>query len=92
MYIIKHKIKLENINTEILLSIFKKHNILYSIHDKNGKNVVINISDADIENIFNVLINEMCGDGMDASSGDLNDYGKNIDDITGIFATLKYNK
>ena len=51
---------------------------------------MINIYDADIEKIFDILINEMCGNGMDDSSGGLNDYGKIIDNIAGSFAILKY--
>jgi hypothetical protein len=53
---------------------------------------VLNIFDTDIENIFDVLINEMCGDGMDASSGCLNDYGIKIDNIAGKFSIIKYSK
>ena len=86
-------------STEFLFHLFNRHSIEYYVEDQNNEYFLINITGKNIEIIYDILLNELVGDGMtseinsDGSSKTyLNDYGRKIDNIIGIFAIIKSEK
>jgi len=52
----------------------------------------IQIYGRDIDKIYDILMNELSGNGMDAITGRINDYFTKIDNLCGIFSKIKYEK
>jgi hypothetical protein len=82
----KHEIKLGNDYATILIYIFNRHGIVYTLKEQNNENSVIYVFDRDIDNIIDLLINEMMGN---ATTGSMNEYEKTLDSIINTFYTIK---
>ena len=84
---------------EYLFYLLNKHDIVYFLEEQNNNYFLVNISGKDIDKIYDILLNELSGDGMTKeinSDGNyetyLNDYGRKIDSLIGIIALVKGEK
>jgi hypothetical protein len=88
-----HEIKLcNNESKEILLCLLNKFGIVYFDQIKDENIFIINIYGNDIDKIYEILLNELTGNGIDTVTGCLNDYGRRIDNLCGIFGLIKGEK
>jgi hypothetical protein len=87
-----HEIELSNSeSTEILFCLLNKYGIVYFEQYNNTLMNNIHVYRRDIDKIYNILLNELSGNGVDAVTG-LNDYGLRIDNLCGIFGLIKGEK
>jgi hypothetical protein len=83
-----HEIHIMSENAELLSSILNKYGFKYTLNDQKNNISIFNIYEKDIGNIYNILIDEMTGVGIDSATKGFNDYGYEIDNILGGFAAL----
>jgi len=81
------EIKLGNDYAETLITLLSKYRIPYTLKEQNDKIFTISISNTDVDDIFEVLLDDMTS--HDVPGGGLNDYRMKIDNLVSIFATLK---
>ena len=84
---------------EFLFNLLNKHNIIYYLEDQNDDYFTLNISGKDINKIYDLLLNELTGEGMTKEINNdgitktyINDYGLKIDNLIGVFALIKTEK
>jgi len=79
-------------STEILFHLLNKHGIVYFINNQINDAFMLNIYGKDIDTIYDILLGELTGNGIDDNTGSLNHYGGRIDNLCGIFSLIKGEK
>ena len=86
-----HAIKMKNNQAKQLIALLGSNDIPYTLKEHGKRNTILLIADKYVNSLFDLLTDELSANGVDPAAGDVNNYGKDIDDIAGIFAMIKYS-
>jgi hypothetical protein len=84
------EIKLLKEKATILSAILDNNDIEYSEKNDGDKNIIFIINKSYIEPVFDIITDLIAKKGIDEPSGDINNFGKDLDDIAGMFAKIIY--